>query len=76
MREDVESALTLSQIYHFETVPNSKKLQAINEMWLIKGFCDTDRIENRVEKSEIAHFEQFHLFRQCFPKAFFFNVLK
>ena len=25
---------------------------------------------------EIAHFEQFHLFTQCFPKAFFFNVLK
>ena len=29
-----------------------------------------------MEKGEIAHFEQFHLFSQCFPKAFFFNVLK
>ena len=37
---------------------------------------DTDSIENIVEKGEIAHFEQFHLFPQCFPKAFFFNVLK
>ena len=29
-----------------------------------------------MEKGEIAHFEQFHLFPQCFPKPFFFNVLK
>ena len=29
-----------------------------------------------MEKGEIAHFEQFHLFPQCFSKAFFFNVLK
>ena len=33
-------------------------------------------MENIVEKGEIAHFEQFHLFPQCFPKAFFFNVFK
>ena len=25
-------------IYHFETVLNSKKLQTITEMWLIKDF--------------------------------------
>ena len=42
----------------------------------IKWFKDTDHIENIVEKGEIAHFEQFHLFPQCFPKAFFFAVLK
>ena len=29
-----------------------------------------------MKKGEIALFEQFHLFRQCFPKALFFNVLK
>ena len=33
-------------------------------------------MENIVEKGEIAHFEQFHLLPQCFPKDFFFNVLK
>ena len=33
-------------------------------------------MDNIVEKGEIAHFEQFHLFPQGFPKAFFFNVLK
>ena len=42
----------------------------------IKGFKDTDWMENIVEKGEIAHFEQFRLFRQCFPKVFFLNVLK
>ena len=29
-----------------------------------------------MEKGEIAQSEQFHLFPQCFPKVFFFNVLK
>ena len=28
------------------------------------------------EKGEITHFEQFHLFPQCFPEAYFFNELK
>ena len=28
-------------------------------------------MENIVKKGEIAHFEQFHLFSQCFPKVFF-----
>ena len=42
----------------------------------IEGFKDTDCIENIVGKGEIAHFEQFHLFPQCFPKDRFFNLLK
>ena len=29
-----------------------------------------------VEKGETAHIEQFYPFPQCFPKDFFFNVLK
>ena len=33
-------------------------------------------MENIVGKGEIAQNEQFHLFPQCFPKAFFFDVLK
>ena len=63
-------SLTHSLIHHFETVSN------LNEMCLLRGLFDTDCIENIVEKGKIAHFEQFHLFPQCFPKAFFFNVLK
>ena len=31
-------------------------------------------MEKIVEKGEIAQNEQFHLFPQCFLKAFFFNV--
>ena len=31
-------------------------------------------MENIVEKGEIAQKEQFHLFPQCFPKVFFFNM--
>ena len=30
--------LTHSLIHHFETVPNSKKLQTTTEMWLLKDF--------------------------------------
>ena len=42
----------------------------------IKGFKDTDCIENIAEKGEIAYFEKFHLFPECFLETFFFNVLK
>ena len=38
--------------------------------------CNTGCIENIVEKGEIARFEQFHLFPQCLPNAFFGIVLK
>ena len=43
--------------------------EAADDNWnvAIKGFLDTDCIENIVEKGEIAHFEQFHLFPQCLP---------
>ena len=30
--------LTHSLIYHFELIPNSKKLQTTAEMWLLKDF--------------------------------------
>ena len=33
-------------------------------------------MENTMGKDEIANSGQFHLFPQCFPKAFFFNMLK
>ena len=43
---------------------------------VIQGFQDTDCIEDIVKIGKIAHIEQFHLFPQCFSKAFFFYVLK
>ena len=68
-------SLTHSLIHHFQTTPNSKKLQTTTKMCLLKEFSDTDYIENIMEKGKIAHFEQFHLFPQCFLRDFFFNVL-
>ena len=68
--------LTHSLIHHFETVPNSKKLQTKTEMWLLKDFKKQIAWKTLWEKGEIAHFEQFHLFLQCFPKAYYFGVLK
>ena len=32
------SLLTYSLVHHFETVPNSKKLQMTTEIWLLKDF--------------------------------------
>ena len=62
--------LTHSLIHHFETVQNSKKLQTTTEMWQFKD------LKIQIAQKTLCHFEQFHLFPQCFPKAFFFNVLK
>ena len=36
----------------------------------LKGFLDTDCIENIMGKGEISHFEQFHLFPHVFQKLF------
>ena len=78
LENETKNVLTHSLIHHFEIVPNSKKLQTTNEMCVLQGFkiLIADCMENIVEKGEIAHFERFHLFPQCFPKAFFFHVLK
>ena len=52
--------------------------EAADNNWnvAIKGFQDTNCIENIVEKGEIAQNEQFHLFQLCFPTVFFFIALK
>ena len=50
--------------------PKFKEAADDNLNVAIKGFQDTDCIENIVEKGKIAHFEQFHLFLQIFPKGF------
>ena len=51
----------------FRNHPKFKKAADENCNVAIKGFLDTDCIGNIVEKAEIAHFEQFHLFPQWFP---------
>ena len=77
MTHQKHSYLTHSLIHDFETSPNSKKLQTTTEMWLLENFKIQTAYKTLWKKGEIAHFEQFHLFPQCFPKAFFFfNVLK
>ena len=43
-------------------MPNSKKLQTTTAMWLLKDCKIQIAYKNTVEKSEIAHFEQFHFF--------------
>ena len=34
----ISANLTYPLFHHFETVPNSKKLQMTTEMWLLKDF--------------------------------------
>ena len=65
---------THSQIPHFLTVPNSKKLQTTTKMWLLTHSHTTtpfdapgkQAFKNTVGKGEIARNEQFLLFPQCF----------
>ena len=71
----LEDVLTHSLVHHFETIPNSKKLQTTTEMWLLKDFQIQIAKKTLWKKNEIAHFEQFHLLPQCFPTAVFFNML-
>ena len=40
------------------------------------GIKFSDRVENNVGKEEIAHYEQFLLFPQCFQKLSFVDALK
>ena len=63
----------------FNSLPDDKIL----DFSKLKGFADDDftfdkngrklskRVENTVGKGEIAHYEQFLLFPQCFQKACF-----
>ena len=63
------SYVTQSLKRHFETVPNSKKLQMTTEMWLLKDFKIVS-IENIVEKVEIAKLSNFTFFHNVFLKLF------
>ena len=54
----------------------SKEAADDNKNVSIKGFKDTDCIENIVEKGEIAHFEQFHIFSAMFSQSFFLLCVK
>ena len=59
-----------SEYVVLKNVPEFKEAANVTLNVAIKGFYDTDCIENIVEKGEIARFEQFHLFTQCFLKLF------
>ena len=61
---------SLTLMHHFETVPNSKKLQMITEMWLLKDF-KIQIAANIVKKGEITRFEQFYFFPHKFSYSFF-----
>ena len=52
--------------------PKFKEGADDNSNVAITRFQDADCIENIVGKGEIAQNEQFHLFPQGLPKAFFF----
>ena len=73
--------MILFSVNPFSNIPfwdHPKFKEAADDNWNVSvtGLQDTDCIGNIVEKGEIAHFEQFHLFPKCFPKLFFFSVLK
>ena len=72
---------TTQLLYPFLNTPSwdrPKFKEAADDKWnvAIKGFYDTDCIENIVEKGDIAHLSNFTFFHNVFLKLFFFNVLK
>ena len=68
--------LTHSLIHHFETVPNSWKLQMTTEMWLLKDFKIQIAWNTLWKKVKLLKMSNFTFFPQCFPTAFFLNMLK
>ena len=71
LKKSKDVSLTHSPMHHFETIPNSKKMQAKDEMWLLKDFKIQITEKTLWEKDVIAHSKQFNLYPQCFPKTFF-----
>ena len=61
--------LTLHQMTNFQTLPNWKHLQTTISNLMKIAESSQIRVENIVGKGEIAHYEQFLLFPQCFQKA-------
>ena len=61
--------IVLSQMPNFKTLPNRKSLQTtiLNLMKMVKKLSIV--VENTVGKGEIAHYEQFLFFPQCFQKT-------
>ena len=60
--------------YHFKQILDSSKLKEFaddNFRFDENGRNLSKRSENTVGKGEIAHYEQFLLFPQCFQKACF-----
>ena len=73
-----------NSFYSLNSLPNNKIL----DWFLLKAFADDrvklakimifvfNRIENIVGKGQIAGYQHFLLFPQCFQKAFFLGSLK
>ena len=69
--------LTHYQTTNFRLILNSSKLKEFAEdniKFDENGRQLSKQVENTVGKGEIARYEQFHLFQQCFQKACFPGV--
>ena len=53
----------------FHTLPNWKSLQTTISNLMKTAESSLNREKTLWEKGEIAHYEQFHLFPQCFQKT-------
>ena len=62
--------LTHSLIHHFETKPNSKKLQTTAEMWLFKDFKIKIALKTLWKKLKLLILSDFTFSYNDFPKLF------
>ena len=71
-----ECDLTHYQMTNFRLFEKKKRFADDNFNYDENGRKLSKRVENTVGKGEIAHYEQFLLFSQCFEKACFPGVSK
>ena len=65
-----KSILTQSLLYHFETVPNSKKLQTRTEMWLLNNFKIQIALKTLWKKVKLLILSNFTSFHNVFLMLF------
>ena len=68
--------LTLYQRTNFRLFQNERVCRRQFQNWMKVAKSFPNGLENTVGKGEIAHYEQFHLFPQCFQKSCTADTLK
>ena len=71
IRSELAKLFSISiHVHHFETVPNSKKLQTTTEMWLLKAFKIPIAKKALRKKVKLLILSNFTFYQNVFLKLF------